>query len=81
MQTQISMQLGKNGLTESFKEQIKSNFKNYDNIKISVLKSGGRDKEKIKQIAQEIIKKLGAKYTYKVIGFSIFLKKWRKPKF
>ena len=73
------IQLGKQGITENFVETMKSHFKKYDNVKISVLKSAGHDKEKVKKFSDEILEKLGKNYTTKVIGFTIFVKKWRKP--
>ena len=73
------IQLGKQGLTDNFIETLKNNFKHHENVKISVLKSAGHDKNKIKEYSKEILEKLGNKYTGKVIGFTIVLKKWRKP--
>ena len=37
-------------------------------------------KEQVKEIKDEILSKLGSKYTAKVIGFTIVLKKWRKAR-
>jgi RNA-binding protein YhbY len=80
MEKVISIQLGKKGITESFIESLKNHFKTYKNVRISVLKSASREKSKIKEYANEIIKELGNNYTARVIGFTIVLKKWRKPK-
>ena len=74
------MQLGKNGLTENFLYNLKNSFNTHENVKISVLKSARQNKEMIKEIAQGIVNKLGKNYTYKIIGFAIFVKKWRKFK-
>lgn len=76
--TTIDMQLGKNGITENFIENLKNNFKKQENVRISVLKSAGHNKEKIKEYSREILEKLGKKYTARVIGFKIIIKKWRK---
>lgn len=73
-----NMQLGKNGLSSGFIDCLKNTFKERESIKIRILKSAGHDKEKIKKMAEEIIENLGKKYTYKIIGFSIFIKKWRR---
>jgi len=70
MTSQMEMQLGKNGLTKELLE----------NIKISVLKSARESKADVKKYAEEIISFLGSKFTFKVMGFSIFLKKWRKAR-
>jgi RNA-binding protein YhbY len=77
---QSSIQLGKNRITDNFIETIKAHFKKHDNVKIDVLKSAGREKEKIKIYSGDILEKLGRNYTAKIIGFTIFLKKWRKAK-
>ena len=55
-------------------------FKKYDNVKISVLKSCCRDKKELKKISEEIVDKLGKHYTTKNIGYVIVLKKWRKAR-
>ena len=72
------MQIGKNGITGTFIESLKNHFKNHDNIKISVLKTSTRNRDEIKKYSEEILSKLGNKYTSRIIGFTIILKKWRK---
>lgn len=79
MISQSEIQIGKNGVTENFINSLKNNFKTHINVRISVLKSSGRDREKIKEMAEQIREKLGNNYTAKIIGFTIILKKWRKP--
>ncbi len=71
-------QLGKQGITENFISTLENNFKNKENVRISVLKSAGHDKKKVKEYSEEILEKLGKNYTSRVIGFKIILKKWRK---
>ena len=77
---QISVQLGKKGLTDTFIESLKNTFSKTENnvVRISVLKNLANRKKEIHNIAEKIISELGRKYTYKIIGFSIFIKKWRK---
>ena len=79
---QSEIQLGKKGLTPEFIKDIEARLDKYRNasIKISVLQSARENKEDVKKYAEEIIEKLGSKFTYKIIGFSIFLKKWRKAR-
>lgn len=72
------LQLGKQGVTENFIKTLKDNFKNHENVRVSVLKSAGHNKEKLKEYSKEILEKLGKNYTSKIIGFTIVLKKWRK---
>lgn len=78
MINQSQAQIGKNGLTENFIMTLKNTFKTHTNIRISVLKSGTRDREKIREMAENILDKLGKNYTARVIGFTIVIKKWRR---
>ena len=76
----MKIQLGKKGLTEKFLEEIKKRFqdKKIKNIKVDVLRSARETKEDIKRYAEEIKNFLGEKFSYRILGFSIFLMKWRK---
>lgn len=74
--TMTKLQLGKNGLTENFIGTLKNAFKTHDIAKIAV----HQHKEETKQIADEIVNKLGNKYTYRIIGFTIVVRKWRKAR-
>lgn len=76
--SQGQVQLGKQGITENFIITIKYHFNKHDNVKIHVLKSAGHTKEDIKKYAEKIIDSLGPYYTARTLGFSIFLKKWRR---
>lgn len=80
MTSQIEIQLGKKGLTNEFLEEIKKRFEKpaIKNIKISVLKSARESKQDVKKYAEDIINFLGNKFTYRTIGFSIFVLKMRK---
>lgn len=81
MTSQIEIQLGKKGLTQEFLEGLKKRFEKPEikNIKVCVLQSAReKGKEDIKKYSEEIVSYLGKRYTSRVIGFSIFLKKWRK---
>ncbi len=75
---QATLQIGKNGLTAAILENIKNFFKKHRDVKVILLKSAGHDKARVKEIAEKIQSELGEKYTYKIVGFTIFLKKWRK---
>ena len=76
--TQGQVQLGKNGLTENFIITLKHHFNKHKNVRIIVLKSAGHEKAKVKKYSEEILEKLGKKYTAKVVGFTIFVKRWRR---
>lgn len=74
------IQIGKAGITDNFISTLKNLFKNHKNVKIHVLKSargtGKEGKAEVKQYADQILEKLGKKYTAKNIGFVINVKKW-----
>jgi len=72
------LQIGKNGLTTEFIEQVKSVFKKEKVMKISILKSACRDKSEADKMARELIKALGNKYGYKLVGYVITIIKYRK---
>lgn len=76
----IKLQIGKNGLTESFIDFVKSSFKKNDAVRISVLSSGTRDRNELKKMNDKILSRLGENYTSKVIGYTIALRKWRKAR-
>jgi RNA-binding protein YhbY len=83
MTSQIEIQLGKKGLTQEFLQVLKARFdnKSVKNIKIHVLPSARENgKEDIKIYSKEILKFLGNKFTCRIIGFSIFVMKWRKER-
>lgn len=74
-----SIQIGKQGITDNFIETLKNHFKKSENIKISVLKNATRDRNEVKNLSNNILNKLGKKYTSRIIGFTIVVKKWRNP--
>jgi RNA-binding protein YhbY len=78
--THAEIQLGKNGVTDNFIETLKHIFENHENVRLSVLKSAGHNKEKMKEYSENILDKLGKNYTAKIIGFKIIIQKWRKAK-
>ena len=72
------LQIGKNGLTSAFIEQVKNIFENSKLLKISILKSACRDKKDAEKIARELTDSLGPKYDYKLVGYVITIIKYRK---
>lgn len=74
------IQLGKNGITDNFISTLKTYFDRVRTVKVSVLPSARESKEDVKKYSKELLDKLGVYYTAKVIGFTIVLKKWRKPR-
>ncbi len=83
MTSQKEIQLGKNGITPEFVKDIEKRLANERNVvlKVSVLKSARPNgKEDVKKYASELVDKLGDKYTSRTLGFSVFLRKWRKAR-
>ena len=78
MTIQSHVQLGKNGVTENFVRTLQDHFRKHTAVKVSVLKGAGHEREKISRYSREIVEKLGRNYVAKTIGFTIFIKKWRK---
>ena len=74
--TTLKMQLGKAGLSPNFIGTLKNAFKTHTVIKIAV----HQHKEQTKKDAEEIVEKLGKKFTYKIVGFTIIVQKWRKDR-
>ncbi|MBT3397705.1 hypothetical protein HOA55_03035 [archaeon] len=74
------LQLGKNGLSPEFINQVKSIFENSKEmmVKISILKSACRDKKEAEKIAQDLVESLGKNFDYKLIGYVMTVKKFRK---
>lgn len=77
---QARFQIGKKGLTSGIIINLRNAFKGRKDVKIHILKSAEHNKEKIGKIAEEIVDSLGKEYTYKIVGFTIFVKKWRKER-
>jgi len=82
--TMVNFQIGKNGITPNFISNLEKTFKKSGLVKVSVLKSASHEREEIKNIANDLcseLKKLeGKEFTAKVLGFTIYIKKWRKLK-
>ena len=74
------IQLGKNGISANFIQGVKNQFKKHNDVKVVVLKAAGHEKEKVKQYSEKILEELGEKFTARIIGFTISLKKWRKAR-
>ena len=73
-----NVQIGKQGVTDNFIETLKNHFKKSENVKISVLKNATRNREELNKLSENILEKFGKKYTSRIIGFTIVLKKWRR---
>ncbi|MBS3074629.1 YhbY family RNA-binding protein [Candidatus Pacearchaeota archaeon] len=74
----VTIQLGKAGYNEGSRENIKKALEHHNNIKVVVLRSYIRDREQMDELVNRILNDLGEKYTARVVGYSIFLKKWKR---
>ena len=72
------LQIGKNGLTDAFVEQLRKTFENTEIVKVEILKSCCRDKKKAGEIGDELVEKLGKNFTYRLVGYVLSVQKWRK---
>jgi RNA-binding protein YhbY len=79
MLQESSVQLGKQGVSENFIAMLTGHFQNHKQVRISVLKNARKDKNDVRTYADEIIKRLGERYTAKTIGFTIIVRKWKNP--
>ena len=77
MMFQKQIQLGKQGVTESFIENLKGYFEKFQIVRISVLKSAGHDKIKVKEYSENILDKLGKNYKSRIVGFTIVVMKFK----
>lgn len=72
-------QIGKQGITSGVIDALSLVFKTHKVIRISTLKSSGRDRNSIVQMADELCHRLkqltGKRFVYKIIGFTIILKR------
>lgn len=77
MNVPIKFQIGKQGVTQGVLDSLLLAFKNHKVIRISVLKASGRDRESIRQLADQIIAGMDKRYayTYSIIGFTIILRR------
>lgn len=76
----MQFQIGKNGISAGIIESLSRALKNHGQVRISVLKSSGRNRFNIKEMAQEIQQKIPYKCSVKIIGFTIVLNKYRAGK-
>jgi RNA-binding protein YhbY len=76
----MKFQIGKSGVNEGVIESLKLGFKTHKVIRISVLKSLVPTKDKVKEIADSLVRGLGGHYTYNLIGFTIIMRRRSAPK-
>jgi RNA-binding protein YhbY len=74
----IHLQMGKNGLTDAFIEQVKKLMKEEERLKITILKSACRDKAEAKKMCDELVEKLGKNYMYRLVGYVCTLLRFKR---
>lgn len=74
----IKFQIGKSGLTQGVIDSLNVNLKNHSQIRISVLKSSGRTRESMKEMAEKISEGLEYECASRVIGFTIIITRLKK---
>lgn len=74
----MQLQIGKNGLTDAFVEQVRRLSQDKERMKITILKSACRDKAEAKAMCDELVEKLGKNYTYRLIGYVCTLLRFRR---
>ncbi len=80
----IKFQIGKNGINQGVFDSLTLAFKNHKQVRVNMLKSSGRDRNSIENMATEIVTNLGKdgknRFGYKIIGFTIILNKHTSSK-
>lgn len=76
----LRFQIGKAGLTPGIVESLNLALKHHKQIRISVLKSSGRDRKSIIDMADKIVSSVEDSCEYKIIGFTIILIKKSESK-
>ena len=76
----MSFQIGKNGITPEVIATLDKAYETHKQIRISVLKSAGRTKETIGQMAEQLNASLANPIVYKIIGFTIIASRRSKAR-
>jgi RNA-binding protein YhbY len=66
-------QIGKFGVTPGVIESLELALKNHRQVRISALKSSGRNRDSMNKMGEDIVSKLKEKCDYRIIGFTIIL--------
>lgn len=74
----VKLQIGKNGLTDAFIEQVRRISENEEMMKITILKSACRDKKEADEMCKKLVDALGKNFVYRLIGYVCTLHKFRK---
>ena len=72
---EAKFQIGKNGLTPEIINSFSLAIKTHKLLRIVVLKSACRDRAELKKMADEIKSSMPVPIEFKIIGFTIIVKK------
>ena len=72
------LQMGKNGLSPAFVEQVRGVFENENSVKISILKSACRDKKDAEKIGTDLVDALWKNFIYRLVGYVLTVRKFRR---
>jgi len=70
---QAKFQIGKQGITEGVLESLNNSVRTHRQVRVSILKSFCRDREKLKEIVNQLQEKIKPKCAFKVIGYTIVI--------
>ena len=73
-----TFQIGKNGISDQVANKLDDMLKIHKHIRISLLKSSGRNRENSEEMAKNLVSKLKTPCKYTLIGFTIALRRVAK---
>lgn len=71
----VALQIGKAGVTPAVVTQLNRMLEHHKHIRISLLPASGRNRESIHTMADALIRQLAVPCDYRIIGFTIALRK------
>lgn len=71
----VAFQIGKAGVNSAVIEQLNRLLEHHKHIRITLLPSSGRNRTTIRQIAEELTGSVSFSCEYRIIGFTIALRK------
>jgi len=75
----VHFQIGKNKINNNLIENIRKTLEKNKSARVSYLKSSGRTHKSIDEDIKVLEQKLGNRYVIKRIGFTLVIRKFRKP--
>ena len=66
-------QIGKQGVTDGVIDSLNNAMKSHRQVRVSVLKSATRNRDELKQIAENLKNKIKYKTSCRIIGYTIII--------